>query len=86
MVAVLLIKLPGFLKQLTPNQGDIFVLYILGYTSGRLWIESIRIDEANLILGFRLNIWVSLIVLISAATYLIATKRGGNAKENRIPS
>ena len=86
VVAVLLTKLPGFLKQITSKQGDIFALYILGYTLGRVWIESLRIDEANLILGLRLNIWVSLIVLITASAYLIASKRRGNTKENHIPS
>jgi prolipoprotein diacylglyceryl transferase len=86
VVAVLLIKLPGFLKQITSEQGDIFALYILGYTLGRVWIESLRIDEANLILGLRLNIWVSLIVLLTASAYLIASKRRGNTKENHIPS
>jgi prolipoprotein diacylglyceryl transferase len=86
VVAVLLIKLPGFLKQITSKQGDIFALYILGYTLGRVWIESLRIDEANLILGLRLNIWVSLIALIAASAYLIASKRRGNTKENHIPS
>jgi prolipoprotein diacylglyceryl transferase len=86
VVAVLLIKLPGFLKQITSKQGDIFALYILGYTLGRVWIESLRIDEANLILGLRLNIWVSLIVLLTASAYLIASKRRGNTKENHIPS
>jgi prolipoprotein diacylglyceryl transferase len=86
VVAVLLIKLPGFLKQITSKQGDIFALYILGYTLGRVWIESLRIDEANLILGIRLNIWVSLIVLLTASAYLIASKRRGNTKENHIPS
>ena len=86
VVAVLLIKLPGFLKKVTSNQGDVFTLYILGYTLGRVWIEGLRIDEANLILGLRLNIWVSLIVLITASAYLIANKRRGNTKENHIPS
>ena len=86
VVAVLLIKLPGFLKQITPKQGDVFALYIFGYTAGRVWIETLRIDEANLILGLRLNIWVSLIVLIAASAYLIASKRRGNTKENHLPS
>jgi len=86
VVAVLLIKLPGVLKQITSKQGDVFALYILGYTAGRVWIETLRIDEANLILGLRLNIWVSLIVLIAASAYLIASKRRGNTKENHIPS
>ena len=86
VVAVLLIKLPGVLKLITSKQGDVFALYILGYTAGRVWIETLRIDEANLILGLRLNIWVSLIVLITASAYLMASKRRGNTKENHIPS
>ncbi len=86
VVAVLLIKLPGVLKLITSKQGDVFALYILGYTAGRVWIETLRIDEANLILGLRLNIWVSFIVLITACAYLIASKRRGNTKENHIPS
>jgi prolipoprotein diacylglyceryl transferase len=86
LVAALLIKLPGFLKKITSKQGDIFVLYILGYTAGRIWIESLRIDEANLILGLRLNIWVSFIVLITASAYLFANQPRGNTKENHISS
>ena len=86
VVAVLLIKLPGFLKKITARQGDVFALYVFGYTAGRVWIETLRIDEANLILGLRLNIWVSFIVLITACAYLIASKRRGNTKENHIPS
>ena len=86
VVAVLLIKLPGFLKQVTSKQGDVFALYILGYTAGRVWIETLRIDEANFILGLRLNIWVSFIVLITTSAYLIASKRRGNTKENHLPS
>ena len=86
VVAVLLIKLPGFLKQIISKQGDVFALYILGYTAGRVWIETLRIDEANLILGLRLNIWVSLVVLITASAYLITNNRRGNTKENQIPS
>ncbi|MEY3249966.1 MAG: hypothetical protein RLZZ27_74 [Actinomycetota bacterium] len=86
VIAVLLIKLPGFLKKITVRQGDVFALYVFGYTAGRVWIETLRIDEANLILGLRLNIWVSLIVLITASAYLIASKRRGNTKENHIPS
>ena len=86
VVAALLIKLPGFLKQITSKQGDVFALYILGYTAGRVWIETLRIDEANLILGLRLNIWVSFIVLITTSAYLVASKRRGNTKENHPPS
>jgi prolipoprotein diacylglyceryl transferase len=47
--------------------GQIFALYIVGYCIGRLGFEALRIDEANLIFGLRLNIFVSLLVGIGAA-------------------
>ncbi len=78
LIALLLIKLPGFLNSISRNPGDIFALYIAGYTAGRFWIEALRIDEANYILGLRLNIWVSIIVFASAVIYLYRSKRGVN--------
>jgi prolipoprotein diacylglyceryl transferase len=42
--------------------GQVFSLYILAYCAGRLVFEALRIDEANLILGIRLNIFVALLV------------------------
>ncbi len=85
-MAYLLIKLPGMLKRFASRSGDVFALYVLGYTIGRLWIEALRIDEANLILGLRLNIWVSLIVIISSFAYLVRSKGRGNAKEKTVAS
>ncbi|NCU78546.1 MAG: prolipoprotein diacylglyceryl transferase [Actinobacteria bacterium] len=73
-IAILLIKLPGYLRKIPSKSGDIFVMYIFGYSMGRLWIESLRIDEANLILGLRLNIWVSITAIISSTIYLILTR------------
>jgi len=79
MIAYLLIKLPGSLKRVPVNSGDIFALYVAGYTLGRLWIEALRIDEANYILGFRLNIWVCLVVIFGSITYLIRSHRRGSS-------
>jgi len=42
----------------------------LGYTIGRLWIEAIRIDDANQVLGLRVNVWVSALVIALASAYL----------------
>ena len=47
-------------KKLVP--GQIFSAYVALYSAGRLLIESLRIDEANAILGLRLNVWVSALV------------------------
>jgi prolipoprotein diacylglyceryl transferase len=86
LVTLLLIRLPRFLKKIATRQGNIFALYVLGYTLGRVWIESLRIDESIVFLGVRLNVWVSLIVLITSLVYLRVSKHHGNTKENQIPS
>ena len=77
LVAYILIKLPIFFKRIVKNPGDVFALYVCGYTLGRLWIEALRIDDANYVLGLRLNIWVSFIVIASSVVYLIRSNRRG---------
>jgi prolipoprotein diacylglyceryl transferase len=46
--------------------GRVFWLYVMVYTSGRLWIETVRIDDANHIWGFRVNTLVSAVVLVAS--------------------
>lgn len=62
-------------RRFTLGHGRAFALYILLYTIGRGWIETLRIDSANEILGLRLNIWTSVIVGLGALTYLIISAR-----------
>ncbi|MCU1455827.1 MAG: lgt [Acidimicrobiales bacterium] len=52
------------------RRGELFTLYVLGYSLGRLWVEDLRIDKASLIFGVRINIWMSVIVaLVTAAVF-----------------
>lgn len=51
-------------RRLAP--GQLFTLYVLGYAVGRLWVEMLRSDAASLILGVRINIWMSAIVGVIA--------------------
>jgi prolipoprotein diacylglyceryl transferase len=57
------------------GHGRVFALYVLLYCTGRLWIETLRIDEANHILGLRLNVWTSILVGIGALAYLVISAR-----------
>lgn len=57
------------------GHGRVFALYVLLYTMGRVWIEALRIDTANEILGLRLNIWTSIIVGLAALIYIIVSAR-----------
>lgn len=54
------------------NGGQIFTLYISAYCLGRLGFELLRIDEANLIAGIRVNVLVSIVV---GATSLVLFRR-----------
>ena len=47
-------------------QGQLFAIYIAAYCLGRFFIESIRIDSANLFFGLRQNEWVSITVGVLA--------------------
>ncbi len=56
--------------------GKVFGLYLVIYSTGRIWIESIRIDPSEIILGLRINIWSALIgILIGLLIILVQTRR-----------
>lgn len=58
------------------RQGQLFALVLVGYTAGRLPIELLRTDEANRILGLRVNVWVSVFVfLLGVWLFLRAGRR-----------
>lgn len=57
------------------GHGRVFALYVLLYTAGRIWIEALRIDTANTVLGVRLNVWTALFVGLAALGYLIVSAR-----------
>jgi prolipoprotein diacylglyceryl transferase len=59
--------------------GRLFALYVGGYGLGRLWVESLRIDEATRIAGVRVNTWVSLVTIAAAGAWLALLRRRGSA-------
>ena len=63
--------------------GRAFALYVMGYASGRVWIEAMRIDGPTRS-GSALNIWTSIIVFAVAATYFITPprKRGHTMRDS----
>ena len=48
------------------GHGRVFWAYVAVYTAGRLWIELLRIDPAETVLGLRLNVWTSILVGLGA--------------------
>jgi prolipoprotein diacylglyceryl transferase len=55
--------------------GRAFALYAMLYTAGRVWIESLRIDTANHIGPFRLNVWTSIVVFVVALIFFVVSRR-----------
>lgn len=60
------------------DRGRAFALYVAGYTLGRTWIEMLRIDTAHHIGGMRVNVWVSLLLLVASTLYLVIMTVMGN--------
>ena len=53
------------------RRGRLFAVYILGYGLGRFWVESLRSDAASLILGVRVNLWVSGLLVLGGLGWLL---------------
>jgi prolipoprotein diacylglyceryl transferase len=70
-------------RRLKLGHGRAFALYVMGYTAGRFWIELMRTDPSNEILGQRLNVWTSVLVFLGAVIYF-ARVRG--PQEFLVPS
>ncbi|MEV4540958.1 prolipoprotein diacylglyceryl transferase [Micromonospora echinaurantiaca] len=70
-VAVLVLVLD---RKLRLGRGRAFALYVMGYTAGRFWIELMRTDEANTILGVRLNVWTAALVFLGALVYFLRVR------------
>ena len=57
------------------GHGRLFALYVSLYSLGRLFIENLRIDEARLILGFRFNVFTSLVVIVGGLIYFVISNK-----------
>ena len=57
--------------------GRVFALYVAGYTAGRFWIELLRVDPANHVLGLRLNVLTALVVFTGAVLFLVLRRGVG---------
>lgn len=71
-------------RRLRLGHGRAFALYVLLYTVGRLWIEALRVDEANRILGLRLNLWTSVLVGLGALAYIVISTRLRPGRERSV--
>jgi prolipoprotein diacylglyceryl transferase len=75
----------GFLlwadKRFRMGHGRVFGLYVALYTFGRIWWELLRIDDANHILGLRVNVWVAVLVCAGSIVWLVRSARRHPGRE-----
>ncbi|QNF92917.1 prolipoprotein diacylglyceryl transferase [Janibacter sp. YB324] len=72
-------------RRLRLAPGQVMALYIAGYPVGRFFIELLRTDAANTILGLRVNIWTSLAVFVlGVVLYIVLGRRARSGEEINI--
>ncbi|GAA3746508.1 prolipoprotein diacylglyceryl transferase [Streptomyces tremellae] len=57
------------------GHGRAFALYVALYCVGRGGTEYLRVDEANHILGLRLNLWTVMVMFVLAVLYIVLSAR-----------
>jgi prolipoprotein diacylglyceryl transferase len=73
-------------KRLRLGHGRVLALYVMLYTLGRGWIETLRIDDVQLddVLGLRLNVWTSILLFVAAAAYFLVSSQRHPGREERV--
>ncbi|MFJ9610848.1 prolipoprotein diacylglyceryl transferase [Kitasatospora sp. NPDC101176] len=69
-------------RRFTLGHGRAFALYVAAYTVGRFWTEWLRIDEAHVYFGLRLNDWTSILVFLGAVAYLVIVGKKRPGRED----
>ncbi|RPF21189.1 prolipoprotein diacylglyceryl transferase [Myceligenerans xiligouense] len=65
------------------GHGRVFWAYVVLYTLGRVWIEMMRIDETEILLGLRLNVWTSVVLgLVALAVSAVLARRFPQREES----
>jgi prolipoprotein diacylglyceryl transferase len=73
-------------RRLRLGHGRVVALYVMLYTLGRVWIETLRIDDVNLqdVMGLRLNVWTSIVLFAAAAAYFVISSRREPGREESV--
>jgi len=68
-------------RKLSLQWGRLFALYLVWYGIGRAFLETIRLDPAELILGVRVNVWGALLaIVLGIALYVRQGRRHPGAE------
>jgi prolipoprotein diacylglyceryl transferase len=70
-------------KRFSLRWGKMFGLYLIYYSVGRVWVEAIRIDPSEIVLGLRINIWSAILgISVGLAVILIQSRRHTGAENS----
>jgi prolipoprotein diacylglyceryl transferase len=58
-----------------PGLGQLMAMYIIGYGTGRFWVEGLRIDRADELAGLRWNQWVAIAMVVGGSVALAMMRR-----------
>lgn len=63
-------------KRFNLRFGRMIGLYLIYYSIGRVWVEAIRIDPSEIVLGLRINIWSAIVgIVVGLAIIIIQSRR-----------
>jgi prolipoprotein diacylglyceryl transferase len=65
--------------------GGLFALYVLIYSIGRLWIETLRVDPSHELGGIRLNVFVAAVAIVLSAAFFVWWQRNWHRRRDEGP-
>ena len=73
-------------KRFRLGHGRVLALYVMTYTVGRFWIESLRVDDVQLddVLGLRFNEWTSIVLFLAALAYFVWSAKKHPGREEQV--
>ncbi len=68
------------------GHGRVVALYIMTYTLGRGWIETLRIDTVQLadVGGLRFNVWTSIVLFLAALIWFVVSAKRQPGREEEV--
>ncbi len=66
--------------------GYLVGLWVFGYGLGRLWVEALRVDSASLLLGLRVNTWMSLVAVAVGGAVAVSGRSRSAVPEPPTPA
>ncbi len=66
------------------GHGRVFALYVFSYCVGRLAFELVRIDNATLVFGVRINVFTSILVALAALVYFVVSAKLRPGRETSV--